>query len=135
MIAVVNRTMSTAERKGPSLCVSGPKLVLAQPMSAANPPHCNQSERVIRATAALAWRTNVIGSQQAGNDGSKEKLRNLISLALISCFHSFHLLKLLPQIESEHEWQMIALLPPAAAESLRQGELGAEQGALVVEDF
>jgi len=52
--------------QGPELVSIGARLVRAQPMSAAIPPLCNHRERVIRATATLAWRTNVIGSPARG---------------------------------------------------------------------
>src|SRR6266850_3335613 len=62
MNAVINRTMSRAERIGPSLRSSGAKLGLAKEINAAIPAHCNESVSVTRTTAALASRTKIIGS-------------------------------------------------------------------------
>src|SRR5712692_1656563 len=64
--AVINRTMSRAERIGPSLRSSGAKLGFAKEISAAIPAHCNKSVSVTRTTAALASRTKIIGSRHRG---------------------------------------------------------------------
>src|SRR6266404_5458901 len=66
MNAVINRTMSIAERTGPSLRTSGAKLVLPQEINAAIPAHCNKSVSVTITTAALASRTKIIGSPERG---------------------------------------------------------------------
>src|SRR5258708_34239502 len=60
MKAVINRTMSTAERRGPSLRSSGAKLGFAKEISAAIPAHCKQSVSITRKTAALASRTKLL---------------------------------------------------------------------------
>src|SRR5882762_7526084 len=57
MNAVINRSMSRAERRGPSLRSSGAKLGFAKEISAAIPAHCNESVSVTRTTAAPASRT------------------------------------------------------------------------------
>src|SRR6266851_5130172 len=64
--AVINRTMSRAERIGPSLRSSGARLRFAKEISAAIPAHCNESVSVTRTTAALASRTKIIGSPHRG---------------------------------------------------------------------
>src|SRR6267378_6248597 len=64
--AVINRTMSRAERIGPSLRSSGAKLGLAKEINAAIPAHCNESVSVTRTTAAVASRTKIIGSPHSG---------------------------------------------------------------------
>src|SRR6266403_2033990 len=60
MKAVINRTMSTAERIGPSMRSSGAKLGFAKEISAAIPAHCKQSVSITRKTAALASRTKLL---------------------------------------------------------------------------
>jgi hypothetical protein len=66
MNAVINRTMSRAERIGPSLRSSGARLGFAKEISVAIPAHCNESVSVTRTTAALASRTKIIGSSHRG---------------------------------------------------------------------
>src|SRR6267143_5449315 len=60
MNAVINRSMSRAERIGPSLRSSGAKLGFAKEISTAIPAHCNESVSVTRTTAAPASRTKLL---------------------------------------------------------------------------
>jgi hypothetical protein len=66
MNAVISRITSMAERTGPNLRTWDVKLGLAQAITAASPAHCNESVSVARTTAALAWRTKIIGSPHRG---------------------------------------------------------------------
>src|SRR5216684_513091 len=60
MKAVINRTMSTAERIGPSLRSSDTKLGFAKEITAAIPAHCNKSVSATRRTAVPASRTKLL---------------------------------------------------------------------------
>src|SRR6266478_1294117 len=60
MKAVINRTMSRAERRGPSLRSSDARLGLAKEISAAIPAHCKQSVSITRKTAVPASRTKLL---------------------------------------------------------------------------
>jgi hypothetical protein len=64
MNAVINRIMSMADRIAPNLRTWGAKLGLAQAITAAIPPHCNESVSITRTTAALACRAKVIGKRK-----------------------------------------------------------------------
>src|SRR5260370_27318388 len=64
--AVINRTISRAERISPNLRSSGAKLGFAKEISAAIPAHCSESVSVTRTTAAPASRAKIIGSPHRG---------------------------------------------------------------------
>src|SRR5258707_7981107 len=60
MNAVINRTISRAERIGPSLRSPGANLGFAKEISAAIPAHCKQSVTIARKTAVPASRTKLL---------------------------------------------------------------------------
>ncbi len=74
MKAAINRTMSRAERIGPSLRSPGANLGFAKEISAAIPAHCSESVSVTRTAAALASRAKIIGSRHRGGSSFVQEL-------------------------------------------------------------